>query len=63
MPEREFPYLNTKEAAERAGISMASVTTAIKEQRLPARRIGREWLIHEEDFAEWVKTVRKKRNR
>lgn len=58
MTDREFPWLNTKQAAQRAGLTMAAVSAAIKKGRLPARRVGREWLIHEEDFAEWVKTTR-----
>lgn len=63
MLERDFPWLSTKEAAEKAGLTMSAVTLAINSQRLSARRVGREWLIHEDDFEEWMREYRPKPRR
>ena len=64
MSEREFPWLTTKEVAERSGLkSQAAVSQSIGDGRLKARRVGREWLIHEEDYAEWMREYRPKPRR
>ncbi|GAA5530792.1 helix-turn-helix domain-containing protein [Herpetosiphon gulosus] len=43
--------LSTKGAAERLGISRRRVICLITDQRLPAMKIGREWIIQEADLA------------
>lgn len=42
--------LTTKQVAERLGISMARVHQLINEGRLPAEKIGRDYLIKEDDL-------------
>ncbi len=39
--------MTTKEAAERLGVSMRWVQALIKSERLPARKMGRDYLIDE----------------
>jgi excisionase family DNA binding protein len=39
--------LGTAEAAARLGVSQARVRQLIKAGRLPAARVGRDWLIQE----------------
>lgn len=47
MPE----YISTKEAANRLGISSSRILKLIKAQRLPAKKVGRDWLIDPDDLA------------
>lgn len=42
--------LTTKTAAQRLGISPRRVIALIKAKRLPAERLGRDWLIEERDL-------------
>jgi len=42
--------LNTREAAKRLGVSVRRVQAMIKAKRLPAQRLGREWIIDAEDL-------------
>lgn len=43
--------ISTKETAERLGISISRVQAMIRDARLPAHRMGRDWFIREEDLA------------
>ena len=43
--------ITTKQAAERLGVSVKRVTALIREDRLPAEKVGRDWLINEKDLA------------
>lgn len=46
--------LSTTEAARRLGLSPAQVRLLIRQQRLPARRLGeRVWLLEPEDVARY----------
>lgn len=42
--------LTTREAAEKLGVSLRQIQTLIKQERLPAEKRGRDWLIKEEDL-------------
>ncbi len=42
--------LTTKQAAERLGISVPRIHQLINEGRLPAEKIGRDYVIREEDL-------------
>jgi len=42
--------LTTEQAAERLGVSPQRVRMLIKEERLPATRLGRDWLVNEKDL-------------
>ena len=42
--------LTTKQAAEKLGVSMRWVQALIADKRLPARKIGRDYLIDEKDL-------------
>lgn len=42
--------LTTKQAAERLGISIPRIHQLINEGRLPAEKIGRDYVIKEEDL-------------
>ena len=42
--------LTTKEAADRLGVSLGRVHQLIKEERLPADKKGRDYLIEEKDL-------------
>jgi excisionase family DNA binding protein len=42
--------LTTKEAAERLGVGMRWVQALITSGRLPARKVGRDYLINEKDL-------------
>lgn len=42
--------LNTKEAGEILGISRARVNALILADRLPAVKLGRDWVIKEKDL-------------
>lgn len=42
--------LTTREAAEKLGVSVRQIQTLIGQERLPARKFGRDWLIKEEDL-------------
>lgn len=42
--------ISTKEAAEKLGVSPLRVQQLIWEKRLPAQKIGRDYVIKEEDL-------------
>jgi excisionase family DNA binding protein len=42
--------LTTKQAAERLGVSIGRVHQLINEGRLPAEKLGRDYVIREEDL-------------
>lgn len=42
--------LTTKDAAERLGVSVGRVYQFISEGRLPAKKVGRDYLIAEKDL-------------
>lgn len=42
--------LTTKEAAEKLGVTPQRVRTLIRAGRLPAKKFGRDLVIHEEDL-------------
>lgn len=43
--------IGTADAAKRLCISQERVRALIKAKRLPAKRLGRDWFIEEEDLA------------
>lgn len=42
--------LTTKEAAERLGITVARIHALIRDERLPAEKLGRDYVIKEKDL-------------
>ena len=42
--------LTTKQVAERLGISLSRVHQLINEERLPAQKVGRDYVVKEEDL-------------
>jgi excisionase family DNA binding protein len=42
--------LTTKEVAERLGVTQQRVQAMIKDGRLPAQKMGRDWFVNEEDL-------------
>jgi excisionase family DNA binding protein len=42
--------LNTKEAAEKLGVSLRRVQQMIEEKTLPAQKVGRDYVIMEKDL-------------
>jgi len=42
--------ITTKEAAERLGITIRRVQALITAGRLPAQKVGRDWLINPDDL-------------
>jgi excisionase family DNA binding protein len=42
--------LTTKDAAAALGISLRQVQTLVKQGKLPARKIGRDYVINESDL-------------
>ena len=43
--------LTTKDTAGRLGVSVARIYQFIAEERLPAQKVGRDYLIDEKDLA------------
>ena len=43
-------YINTKEAAQRLGVSVREIQRKIKAGVLPSERLGREWKINLRDL-------------
>jgi excisionase family DNA binding protein len=43
--------ITTSEAAERLGVHITRVQQFIRSKRLPAEKVGRDWLIEEKDLA------------
>lgn len=48
--ETSARLLTTSEAAAELGLSRRQVQTLIGQQRLPAQRVGRDWLIRASDL-------------
>jgi excisionase family DNA binding protein len=42
--------IGTKEASERLQVSQQRVQALIKSGKLPAEKVGRDWLINEDDL-------------
>ena len=42
--------IGTKEAAERLSLSQQRIQALIKNEQLPAQKVGRDWLIEESDL-------------
>lgn len=47
--EDRMDFLTTKEAATIIGVSQKMVQSLIRRGRLPAQKIGRDWMIRRED--------------
>jgi excisionase family DNA binding protein len=43
-------HLTTSQAAAKLGLSISRIQQFIREGRLPAEKVGRDWLIREEDL-------------
>lgn len=43
--------INTKEASRQLGVNMQRVRQLIAAGRLPAQKVGRDWIIRERDLA------------
>jgi len=50
----ENKFLTVEEVADALRIHRATVTRWIKEKRIPASKVGRRWLISEEDYQKAV---------
>jgi excisionase family DNA binding protein len=48
--ENESDQISTTEAGERLGISRKRVNQLIEEGRLPAKKIGKTWIINADDL-------------
>lgn len=49
MTNEAVKYLTISEVAERAGVSRVAVLLGIQQNRIPATRAGKMWLIAERD--------------
>jgi excisionase family DNA binding protein len=49
--KRNMKLLTTQEAAERLNVTVRRVQAMIRDGRLPAEKMGRDWFIKEEDLA------------
>jgi excisionase family DNA binding protein len=45
--------LTTQQAADKIGISRARIIGLIKEGKILANKVGRDWVIHKEDLAKF----------
>lgn len=50
MKEKEDNLLSVMEAAEKLGVSRWRVNQFINEERLPAKKVGRSYVINENDL-------------
>ena len=57
MPDQGLD-LTTDQAAERLGITKSLVRRYIREERLPASKMGRDWMIKDKDLDEFAKHPR-----
>lgn len=48
-------YLNTSQTGEFLGVSVQRVLALIRDQRLPAQKVGRDWLIAQDDLEKFQK--------
>ena len=46
--------LTTKQAARIAGVKIQTIQARIKLRRLPAKKVGRDWLIKQSDLDAWT---------
>jgi len=51
--------LTTKKVAELLGVSVHRVRFFIAQKRLPAQKIGRDWIVKERDLEKFKATTRK----
>lgn len=51
-PDREI--LNIEEAAQLLGVSVKTFNKVLHSQRIPARKIGREWKFSRQALIDWV---------
>jgi excisionase family DNA binding protein len=49
--------INTTEAAERLGITPRRLRVLIREERVPARKVARDWLIEESDLEQVAERI------
>jgi hypothetical protein len=64
--ERKYPDrdMTAPEVAEEFGISAQAVREAAANQRIPARKVGRDWIIKHQDAEQrWGKGARRKTNK
>ena len=54
---------STAEVAQRLGIHHMSVCRLIRQGRLPAQKIGKSWVIGEEDLEDLAKSYEARRGR
>ncbi len=58
MEERQPDHVLTmSEVAARLGVCVATVRRMIERNGLPARRVGRQYRIPSEAFAQWCETL------
>lgn len=50
----ESEFLTVEEVATALRIHRATVARWLKEKKLPARKVGRRWLISKEDYEQFV---------
>ena len=50
--DREHRWMTTEELAERLGVSPSTIRRRLKAKRLRGRRIGKRWLIPEQERVE-----------
>lgn len=48
--QRESDQISTTEAGERLGVSRKRINQLIEEGRLPAKKIGKTWIIEADDL-------------
>jgi excisionase family DNA binding protein len=54
MTEDQPAVLTPQEIADEQRINVATVTRAIRNSRLRAQQIGRQWRIRREDYDTWL---------
>jgi len=57
---RQFPgYLTLKEAAQQAGLSPVTLRVQIRNKRLKALKVGRDWFVERGELRAYLKSVGK----
>jgi excisionase family DNA binding protein len=57
---RQLPgFLTLKEAAERAGLSPITLRIQIRNGRIKATKVGRDWVITRDELRAYLKSVGK----
>lgn len=54
----EEKYLTSKEVAKLLNLSDYTVKRFAREKRIPARKVGRQWLFSKQEIDEWFKSER-----